>query len=354
MRHSGVKHTSWRVIIQCFALAFVLLLCCLSLLHKTTALYSCLAARNAVSSRYVSQNFASYADTSSEILRGCFPGLHLYEDRQNMLLQRIFYHRITPPVQMNITFPAECFTSTGTERSRACARLVLSWSCHKTRSEIYGIPVHKMQLYKHARRTQLLIRDPEYRRRVPPICFCRCLAHREDAFVLFSKIGSVTSAGKCNGSRSTLQRDQNKFQAIDGTGPWTEAHKLYRKYKFGLVFENTVQKGYVSEKILNAFLGGTVPIYHGTEDVFKVFRSYRSCTLIPHNPEKSIERFVTSRDNYEYRRMISQPILAEGVYDRFFALYGKGHLNGEIRALLGLPRHPVKKMTDEDRRKSDR
>ena len=31
--------------------------------------------------------------------------------------------------------------------------------------------------------------------------------------------------------------------------------------------ENTYKKGYISEKILNAFIGGTVPIYYGHEDV---------------------------------------------------------------------------------------
>lgn len=347
MRHSGVKHTSWRVIFQCLALAFVLLLCRLSLLRKDHgAAISCLAARNAVSSRYESQNFvflcgykfwrfceAVFPDytctktgsehaTSEDIL---LIGMHASCSNEHNFPGRVLYINGEPneAVRALDSYYLGPVTKPG---PRSMEFLFTSMAALQTR-EAYAAFIQRP---RNTGEGFLL-----YVSR-------RCLAHREDAFVLFSKIGSVTSAGKCNGSRSTLQRDQNKFQAIDGTGPWTEAHKLYRKYKFGLVFENTVQKGYVSEKILNAFLGGTVPIYHGTEDVFKVFNRDAFVYFDSHNPEKSIEKVrLLMRDNYEYRRMISQPILAEGAYDRFFALYGKGHLNGEIRALLGLPRHPV-------------
>ena len=170
----------------------------------------------------------------------------------------------------------------------------------------------------------------------------RCLLHREDTFVLFSRLGRVTSAGKCDGSTSALEKNTNDFDVIHGDGPWTEAHKLYKNYKFGLAMENTKQEGYISEKILNAFMGGTVPIYYGTEDVFKVFNRDAFIYFDAQNPESTVERvlFLLQNDS-EYQRVLSQPILAEGAYKRFFSLYGRGYLRGEIRAFLDLPRHPI-------------
>jgi len=170
----------------------------------------------------------------------------------------------------------------------------------------------------------------------------RCLLHREDAFVSFSRLGTVTSAGKCDGSTSALKKKAEKFNTISGDGPWTEAHKLYKNYKFGLAMENTNQHGYISEKILNAFMGGTVPIYYGTEDVFQVFNRAAFIYFDAKNPESTFEQVLFLLQNEsEYERVLSQPILAEGAYERFFSLYGRGFLSGAIRDLLDLPRHPI-------------
>ncbi|EED90150.1 THAPSDRAFT_269403, partial [Thalassiosira pseudonana CCMP1335] len=47
--------------------------------------------------------------------------------------------------------------------------------------------------------------------------------------------------------------------------------ELFSHYRYALVMENTEVEGYVSEKILDAFLSGTVPIYFGSRFVFNVF-----------------------------------------------------------------------------------
>lgn len=44
---------------------------------------------------------------------------------------------------------------------------------------------------------------------------------------------------------------------------WTSNDEIYRKYKFVLAMENTVEPGYVSEKIAIALAAGAIPIYHG-------------------------------------------------------------------------------------------
>lgn len=164
----------------------------------------------------------------------------------------------------------------------------------------------------------------------------RCLAHRENAFNIFSRMAPVTAGGKCRGAtiKNAMQGDITTIQAH---GSWNEAYKFYQHFKFGLVMENTKTEGYVSEKILNAFMGGTVPIYYGTEDVFKIFNRKAFVFYDEDDPKatvKEVERLL--RDEVAYEEIMSQPILASGAFDNFFAFYPQGRTVAEIRKFLGL------------------
>ena len=44
---------------------------------------------------------------------------------------------------------------------------------------------------------------------------------------------------------------------------------MISNYKFVLCFENTVYPGYITEKIIDCFVAGTVPIYLGAPDIEK-------------------------------------------------------------------------------------
>jgi len=48
-----------------------------------------------------------------------------------------------------------------------------------------------------------------------------------------------------------------------------ELLKLYSQYKFVICFENSNNDGYITEKIFNVFLAGSIPIYDGSPDVSK-------------------------------------------------------------------------------------
>lgn len=49
--------------------------------------------------------------------------------------------------------------------------------------------------------------------------------------------------------------------------------ELLKPYRFNIAFENEICPGYINEKIFNAFLAGSIPIFDGTRDVFKYFNS---------------------------------------------------------------------------------
>lgn len=50
-------------------------------------------------------------------------------------------------------------------------------------------------------------------------------------------------------------------------GPVADKHKFLRNFKFNIAFENSMVDGYTTEKIVDAFLGRTVPIYWGNPRV---------------------------------------------------------------------------------------
>lgn len=106
--------------------------------------------------------------------------------------------------------------------------------------------------------------------------------YRERAALAFSDIAPIHTAGKCEGNidagpviiadDSTPQcvpfDDKKRPASIQPIADLGMDHQvnnieLFASYRYALVFENSSSPGYVSEKILHAFLSGTIPIYCG-------------------------------------------------------------------------------------------
>ena len=52
---------------------------------------------------------------------------------------------------------------------------------------------------------------------------------------------------------------------------FNNAVELHKPYRFSIAFENDIVDGWVTEKIINSFLAGCIPIYDGTDDIYKYF-----------------------------------------------------------------------------------
>ena len=50
-------------------------------------------------------------------------------------------------------------------------------------------------------------------------------------------------------------------------GPCDDKHQLLSRYKFTIAYENTAYPGYVTEKVIDAMVAGSVPVYLGAPDV---------------------------------------------------------------------------------------
>lgn len=167
-----------------------------------------------------------------------------------------------------------------------------------------------------------------------------CVGYCEEAAYHFSQIKVVDQGGHCSGwSGSNLQL-ASQFQ---NNGNWQSNHDLFRDYRFCLVLENALVKGYITEKILNAFLGGCVPIYYGTQDVFEVFNKDAFIFYDINDPRPAIDKVAYLEANgIAYDEILTQPVLANGneTVDKYFSLsdeIGHGTLKRRIRQMVGIP-----------------
>ena len=100
--------------------------------------------------------------------------------------------------------------------------------------------------------------------------------HRNDMFnALRAKDSSVDGLSQANHTKDVvLPKD------------WWDLPEIYKDYKFGFAMENIDEDGYITEKIMNVYRGGAIPIYWGTSKVKTIF-----------NPESFI--YVLDYPSYE-------------------------------------------------------
>ena len=111
----------------------------------------------------------------------------------------------------------------------------------------------------------------------------------------------------------------------------------FENYRFVLCMESYVRGGYVTEKILVAFLSGAIPIYYGSQTVFDIFNRDAFVFVDVKNPVEAMGKIRQLEENpKEYRKMRNQPMLADGerTIEKYFSY--DGHLRERIRSMMGL------------------
>jgi len=70
--------------------------------------------------------------------------------------------------------------------------------------------------------------------------------------------------GRCQNTESGKSHPQD-------TRNWADNYKIYNDFKFVFAIENSINPGYITEKILLAFQGSSVPIYYGSNLIKNYF-----------------------------------------------------------------------------------
>ncbi|CAB9527238.1 Glycosyltransferase family 10 (fucosyltransferase) [Seminavis robusta] len=169
-----------------------------------------------------------------------------------------------------------------------------------------------------------------------------CVDFRQQAAAEIGEIIPLHHTKGChvNASKAELVPSP-KLMSMGARGAY-ENHELYQNYKYCLVMENKVYPGYITEKILNSYLGGCVPIYYGTKEIFDIFHKDSFVFYNVTNPQPALEQLqMLENDPNAYQKMLyDTPILASPeVLEKYFSLsddVGGGRLKKQIREMMGI------------------
>lgn len=166
----------------------------------------------------------------------------------------------------------------------------------------------------HIYYSQLLQSIPEHHQSITPRTiektkFCAYLynnvqQHRINIFNFVSKYKKVDGLGKC--CHNTDNEDTRSVYDVDKT--YNDiAVDLYSNYKFVLALENKLVPGYVTEKLLNPLIAGSIPIYWGPNDIFDVFNKKRLIYINELTGDQLIERIKElDEDDEKYNKMVGE------------------------------------------------
>lgn len=91
---------------------------------------------------------------------------------------------------------------------------------------------------------------------------------------------------------------------------------LLREHKFSIAFENTAYPGYTTEKIVDAFLAGTIPVYWGDPAITRHFNAKAFVECTEGGVEEAVQRMKAVHESAEsYEDMLKQPIFTSQALD---------------------------------------
>jgi hypothetical protein len=162
-----------------------------------------------------------------------------------------------------------------------------------------------------------------------------CVKYRDTFFRSMIELGMRPSiGGRCAKSFPSAQVKIPHRKARFGNP------SIYQNYRFALCMENKVSPGYITEKLLLAFIGGGIPIYSGTQEVFNLFNRKAFVYYDANDPKKTLDKLTYLESHPEaYKEMQKQPILANGTFtlEKYFSLdddVGNGLLRKQILKLM--------------------
>ncbi len=100
-------------------------------------------------------------------------------------------------------------------------------------------------------------------------------------------------------------------------GPVKDKIVFQSQYKFCLCFENSSHPGYTTEKIVQAFASGAIPIYFGNPEIAKEFnpRAFINCHDYD-SLEDAMKRIIEiDNDDDLYRQMLNEPMTSLDLLD---------------------------------------
>ena len=135
--------------------------------------------------------------------------------------------------------------------------------------------------------------------------------------------GVISNNVKTDGFRMDFINELSKYKYVDMGGKYNnnvglinDKIEFLSSYKFSIAMENTEGEGYLSEKIIESFLSGTIPIYYGD---YMLDESINPEAYILIRGEKDIKdkiEYIKEIDNNDelYKKIIRKKVLLSYEY----------------------------------------
>jgi hypothetical protein len=172
----------------------------------------------------------------------------------------------------------------------------------------YHLPLWQVECMQHPEFFQMLFNRPQHEFTYTSL-FCSytvsnpSVKERNDVFIELSKYRRVCAYGK----------NFNNEESMPPTGhPNKIKFLLSRPHKFAVAYESGVYEGYCTEKILHAFLVGSIPIYKGDPSIEQQFNPMAFINANDMS-EKDVADYVRylDRNPDKFKEIYSQPVFTE-------------------------------------------
>ncbi|MGM9929618.1 MAG: glycosyltransferase family 10 domain-containing protein [Bacillus sp. (in: firmicutes)] len=99
---------------------------------------------------------------------------------------------------------------------------------------------------------------------------------------------------------------------------WTDGSKIdfLKKCKFSLCFESTKHEGFITEKIVEAFLADTIPVYYGSTNIKEIFNPKAFINISDFSSFDAAIDYILEidQDDQMYMEMLSEPVFIDLQY----------------------------------------
>lgn len=133
----------------------------------------------------------------------------------------------------------------------------------------------------------------------------------------------ASNNAEADGMRKKVFEELSKYKKVDAGGKYLnnigkpdgveDKQKFQEQYRFSLAIENSSHPGYCTEKIVQAFAAGTIPIYWGDSRIGEYFneKAFINCNKYEQIEDTIEEVIRIDSDEESYIRMLKEPVLAD-------------------------------------------
>jgi hypothetical protein len=128
--------------------------------------------------------------------------------------------------------------------------------------------------------------------------------------------------------RNSFFEKLGKYQRVDSGGKVLnniggavpDKIEFMKPYKFCIAYENSSYPGYVTEKIMDCFIAGCIPIYWGSNSIEKDFNPNRILNRLDYKSDEELiaEIKYLNENESAYRDFIGQPIFVNNQLSEYF------------------------------------